>query len=856
MESITSTLGLLSTASERPDGLVRYSNVLEPFALPTPDPDLPPLPWSPRFSSFPEWDTLERLRLSTSYPPFSEPIFKFHPDEESAEHNWALLKNNSFDLDSLVCADENSQLFPGSEFRHPDELDLLFGGYIDWWFIRGYMTGGAGSYSQPLPEHLRMEALQAGLAYGNHTPDNAALMQLLLPEIAKGFFLPIPKGFLHEIPGIVVAPMNIDWHFSIDDEGNRVHKPRLIHDMTYTPHLPVTLGDWHTSPEINQDLALPLRQQILEVGHPVSLNARNIESILPPCRYGHALSRFVTAVSELRYRYPDEQIFISKTDWKAAYRRIHARHSAAFQTVVVIGELAYICLRFTFGQASAPPLFSAASDMLAAFITCLISQPFWGPEGRLGSYDHHIDWSMKASSDGPLQPARPMIVRPTLEGDFANDIYIDDNIAAVLGSNAKKVIRAMMYALEVLDRPCHHPSPLKRDPLLSLSKLGVEGSPNEVQEVLGWLVDTRRMTIGLSPGKYLNWMTDLDECLEDREGMTTNQLHSMIGRFECLSTVFRPGRHFLGNLRFALQRAVEKKWRRVHLTAPQRLDAKLFRDFLFRCREGISLNLVVPRLPDRVTRVDACMYGMGGYSLSSGIAWQFLLPPPLQFRIHINLLEFLAEFISILMDYHYSQEDWPPHCCILTLGDNTNAIRWMARTKFEDGTRAGHNVLARTFAQWWLDHDCIGYGQWLPGHSNNIADTLSRHFQYHPSHLSQTLRELYPHETTPNFKITPVPADVLQVVSDMLRSLPLNPPEQDPKERRPPWLGADGKISFLSLDTKDLVSSLTAAPPTNVPTSSAISQPDFANASSPDKAVIDWAKEVSQPPVELWQRRF
>ena len=454
-ESITSSLGLLSTASERLDAPVLTTEVLEPFMLSTPTPTPPPPPWTPRFSHFPDWDTLERLRLTTAYPPFSPPTLRFSPDMESAQYNWKLLHDNNFDLDKLVCADENSQLFPGSEFRHPDELDLLFDGYIDWWFIRTYVTGGAGTFSQPLPEYLRDRALQSGLEYGNHTPDNEALMELLGPEIKKGFFLPIPSSHLSEIPGVVVAPLNIDWHYSIDDDGNRVHKPRLIHDMTYTPHLSVELGDWHTFPEIDPELAQPLRNQIEERGHAVSLNDRNLEHALPPCRYGHALSRFVTAVSELRRRYPDEPIYISKTDWKAAYRRIHARASAAFQTIVVIGDLAYICLRFTFGQASAPPLFSAASDMLAAFITYLIQQPYWGPEGQLGSYDHHIDWSMTPSSDTPLQQARPMSVRPTLEGDFTNDIYIDDNIAAVLRFNAKKVIRSMMYALEVLDRPCH-----------------------------------------------------------------------------------------------------------------------------------------------------------------------------------------------------------------------------------------------------------------------------------------------------------------------------------------------------------------------------------------------------------------
>ena len=849
-----SSLDLRSAGEYSTEQPIQELDILESLELPPLEPEPEPVPWSPRFSSFPDWETLERFRLM-EYPDFGPPVFKFSPDMEAAEYNWKLLESHDFDLDSILRRDPHCQLYPGSEFRNPDELDVLFGGYIDWWFIRTYLTNGAESFAIPLPEEIRQEALLTCLEYGNHTPEDDELMKLLLPEIEKGFFMPIPLSELPRLPNVVVAPLNIDWHFSIDDEGNRVHKPRLIHDMTYTPHLDIRLGDWDTADEIDHEIAATLREQIRKKGQSISLNTRNISSILPPCRYGHALSRFLAAVHELRRRYPEEPIFISKTDWKAAYRRIHAQASLAYQTIVVIGPLAYICLRFTFGQASAPPLFSAASDMLACFITYLIFQPYWGPEGRLGSYDHHIDWSMPASSEEPLGQAYPMSVVPTLHGNFTNDIYIDDNIAATIRQNAKRVVRAMMYALEVMDCPRKH-SVLKRDPLLSLSKLGVEGSPTEIQEVLGWEIDTRRFVVGLSPGKFLNWSTDLDEILQPQRGATQAELHSLLGRLENLCTIFRPGKHFLGNLRFALNHAVAKNRRKTHLTNSQRLDGLLFRKFLEKCRHGISINLCVPRRPDRVTRVDACMYGMGGYSLSSGIAWQILLPPELQFRIHINLLEFLAEFVSVLMDHHFSHTEWPPYTCLLTLGDNMNAIRWMARTRFHDGTRPGHNLLARTFAQWWLDHDCVGYGQWLPGTTNGVADTLSRYFQYPHSQLSQVLHEVFPLELPHGFRIEPVPEEILRTVLGILRKLPLNPESQDPNETRPTWLGADGKISSVEQDTTDLVRFLTAQNTTNETRSSVISQPDFASANSPANAVIDWAVGVSQPPVELWQRRF
>jgi hypothetical protein len=55
-------------------------------------------------------------------------------------------------------------------------------------------------------------------------------------------------------------------------------------------------------------------------------------------------------------------------------------------------------------------------------------------------------------------------------------------------------------------------------------------------------------------------------------------------------------------------------------------DLELWRKFLRKAADGISINKLVCRWPTRIVRVNACPQGMGGYCLESGIAWRYLLP--------------------------------------------------------------------------------------------------------------------------------------------------------------------------------------------------------------------------------------
>ena len=118
-------------------------------------------------------------------------------------------------------------------------------------------------------------------------------------------------------------------------------------------------------------------------------------------------------------------------------------------------------------------------------------------------------------------------------------------------------------------------------------------------------------------------------------------------------------------------RKIETKWEDEADQSPVRglepleeLPAKssarsLWRNFLRRAAQGISINRLVCRWPTRIVRVDACPQGLGGYCLHSGIAWRYQLPEDLAGRATLNTLEFLAAFVGMVVEFR-ERKEWSP----------------------------------------------------------------------------------------------------------------------------------------------------------------------------------------------------
>jgi hypothetical protein len=230
--------------------------------------------------------------------------FAFLLDKQSAAHNTKVLASFQYDLAAAIQADTLSPLQYGSEFRPTSVLAPLLSHHPNWHKIRSILEHGAFFYATPLTEPNRILALEHALAFGNHkgaTKDPKQLQALLVEDVIHGFNMPLDMSAVQKIPGLVLSPMNIARQNTIDETGRVIKKDRLTHDHSY---------DYFANSSINSRCDLTLHE---------------------PCMFGRAMSRLIHWIVYLRRRHPSLRILLTKTDWKAAYRRGHLDITTAVQ---------------------------------------------------------------------------------------------------------------------------------------------------------------------------------------------------------------------------------------------------------------------------------------------------------------------------------------------------------------------------------------------------------------------------------------------------------------------------------------------------------------------------------------------
>jgi hypothetical protein len=188
-----------------------------------------------------------------------------------------------------------------------------------------------------LDEGQRILEMEANIARGNHkfvSDHQDHLVHLLDRDVKYGFAMPIPKLSVHKLKGAMVQPACVTSQFTILENGSRTKKQRLTHDLTYASTF-----------------------------QGASVNSRIDMTKYPEMIYGWYFGRVLHFVVALRAEHPDSRMFIAKYDFSDAYRRVAHTARAAAQTILVMGQVAYVMLRLAFGGSGDPqtPQHSALS---------------------------------------------------------------------------------------------------------------------------------------------------------------------------------------------------------------------------------------------------------------------------------------------------------------------------------------------------------------------------------------------------------------------------------------------------------------------------------------------------------------
>jgi hypothetical protein len=118
----------------------------------------------------------------------------------------------------------------------------------------------------PLDDQNQFLGINDALAFGNHKGADQQpelLLKLVRDDVNRGFALPLPLNKIKTIPGILLAPLNIQLQKTINKQGKIIPKNQMTHNQSWK---------WQSE---------------------TSVNSRVDEKQLMPCYFGRALKRLI-----------------------------------------------------------------------------------------------------------------------------------------------------------------------------------------------------------------------------------------------------------------------------------------------------------------------------------------------------------------------------------------------------------------------------------------------------------------------------------------------------------------------------------------------------------------------------------
>ena len=216
-------------------------------------------------------------------------------------------------------------------------------------------------------------------------------------------------------------------------------------------------------------------------------------------------------------------------------------------------------------------------------------------------------------ADVPFADAKDQIVDVQLHRYGKCDEFLDDIVTTGVDHDEETRLRLMgaaPLAIFVIARDTTATEPITRDDMITKDKMLAEGALSELKIILGWLYNTRCLLISLPSHKFIAWSAQINTVIETRFA-AYKDLDTIVGRLNHAACIIPMSRHFLSRIRSCLR--TSNKWcKRIALTDEAIKDLILWLKLLVKAKEGISMNLICFRSPNRRYRTDSCERGMGG----------------------------------------------------------------------------------------------------------------------------------------------------------------------------------------------------------------------------------------------------
>ena len=572
--------------------------------------------------------------------------------------------------------------------------------------------------------------LNAALCYGNHNSvDNFApeIEAKIKEDLLLGRVFVFPREMAAHIPGLRISPLTV----AVSDA-----KVRICHDLSNAVSGTGVNEDTDTSTIPEYSIGHVLRDVIWRILYLYGLLIKDVDA--PP------------------------RILLAKQDFTSAFRQLSIACDKSPTFAYVWSDVVIIDRCLQFGWTSSPAWWGlGAAAIEYAHNHTTIDNAVVTPEGRAATSHVRVEPPRAGEIQARLPPGCqfPRGSGGRLRDEFFGRTYVDDALFVEPETSLDVTLegRRCIKASQSYASDCHRLLGSRASgepPLLSRAKIT---SWDTRQDMLGWTIDTKAMTISVPQEKVAKLRELLRAWPADRKTASVKEVRSLLGRLLHLSEVVRPGKFFirriLNQLGLAPLQGGAGSSRDVAIGGRQnrsivRLTREFHDDLAF-----WTLILDMSTGPDGVTRLESPLFcrflqppsrilvsdasgdSMGGYCLESGLWWRIDFDEDVRARrrtkvnsrddLSMNVFELLGMVMTAwALTVHAGVVPDYPGQSVLMRGDNQSACYWVNRARGAKEPRSG--ALMRMLGCLEMRNGWQFKAKHLKGLANTLADGISR----------------------------------------------------------------------------------------------------------------------------------
>jgi hypothetical protein len=159
--------------------------------------------------------------METPCPHPLKPLFEFDLSVEASNKNYILLMQKiGGDLHRALHTQNKLPLSYGSEFKPVLILEPIFLHHPSWPRMKSILLEGSTWPLSSLDESDWLLDINNALNFGNHKGaegQQELLLKLLKNNVDRGFAFPFPLNKIKNVPGVIIAPLNIQLQKTINN---------------------------------------------------------------------------------------------------------------------------------------------------------------------------------------------------------------------------------------------------------------------------------------------------------------------------------------------------------------------------------------------------------------------------------------------------------------------------------------------------------------------------------------------------------------------------------------------------------------------------------------------------------------